>query len=229
LQHFFLMGTDSLGRDTWSRVVYGARVSLSVGISVALLALACGGLVGVAAGYFRRLDDIIMRLMDGVMAIPRHPVRDQPGGAVRRQAAHGGGGHCGARDSARGAAGALGGAHGARGAVRGGGHCAGHAHLEDPGAPHPAKRDCAADHPGDLRVRLGDILVEAILSFLGVGLPADMATWGNIMAEGRMQFNQFPHNVLFPGIFLALTVLAVNILGDGLRDTLDPKFNKRGG
>jgi peptide/nickel transport system permease protein len=73
------------------------------------------------------------------------------------------------------------------------------------------------------------ILVEAILSFLGVGLPADMATWGNIMAEGRAQFNQYPHNVLFPGIFLALTVLAVNILGDGLRDTLDPKFNKRGG
>jgi peptide/nickel transport system permease protein len=71
------------------------------------------------------------------------------------------------------------------------------------------------------------ILVEAILSFLGVGLPADMPTWGNIMAEGRSQFNQFPHNVLFPGIFLALTVLSVNVLGDGLRDTLDPKFNKR--
>jgi peptide/nickel transport system permease protein len=71
------------------------------------------------------------------------------------------------------------------------------------------------------------ILVEAILSFLGVGLPAEMPTWGNIMAEGRSQFNQFPHNVLFPGIFLALTVLSVNVLGDGLRDTLDPKFNKR--
>ena len=70
-------------------------------------------------------------------------------------------------------------------------------------------------------------LVESILSFLGVGLPAEMPTWGNIMAEGRSQFNQFPHNVLFPGIFLALTVLSVNVLGDGLRDTLDPKFNKR--
>ena len=73
------------------------------------------------------------------------------------------------------------------------------------------------------------ILVEAILSFLGVGLPPEIPTWGNIMADGRMQFNQFPHTVLFPGFFLALTVLAVNILGDGLRDTLDPKFNKRGG
>jgi peptide/nickel transport system permease protein len=71
------------------------------------------------------------------------------------------------------------------------------------------------------------ILIEAILSFLGVGLPPDIPTWGNIMAEGRVQFIEFPHNVFFPGIFLAVTVLAVNILGDGLRDTLDPKMAKR--
>ena len=72
------------------------------------------------------------------------------------------------------------------------------------------------------------ILTEAILSFLGVGLPPDIPTWGNVMAEGRAQFNEYPHNIFFPGIFLALTVLAVNILGDGLRDTLDPKMAKRG-
>ena len=71
------------------------------------------------------------------------------------------------------------------------------------------------------------ILVEAILSFLGVGLPPDIPTWGNVMAEGRQQFNDYPHNIFFPGVFLALTVLAVNILGDGLRDTLDPKMAKR--
>jgi len=71
------------------------------------------------------------------------------------------------------------------------------------------------------------ILVEAILSFLGVGLPPDIPTWGNIMAEGRSQFIQYPHNIFFPGLFLALTVLAVNIFGDGLRDTLDPKMAKR--
>jgi peptide/nickel transport system permease protein len=71
------------------------------------------------------------------------------------------------------------------------------------------------------------ILVEAILSFLGVGLPTDIPTWGNIMAEGRVQFQDYPHNVFFPGIFLAVTVLSVNILGDGLRDTLDPKMAKR--
>ncbi len=72
------------------------------------------------------------------------------------------------------------------------------------------------------------ILTEAILSFLGVGLPPDIPTWGNVMAEGRAQFNEYLHNIFFPGIFLALTVLAVNILGDGLRDTLDPKMAKRG-
>ncbi len=71
------------------------------------------------------------------------------------------------------------------------------------------------------------ILIEAILSFLGVGLPPDIPTWGNVMAEGRSQFNEYPHNIFFPGIFLAVTVLAVNILGDGLRDTLDPKMAKR--
>jgi peptide/nickel transport system permease protein len=71
------------------------------------------------------------------------------------------------------------------------------------------------------------ILVEAILSFLGVGLPPDIPTWGNIMAEGRVQFVSYPHNVFYPGVFLAVTVLAVNILGDGLRDTLDPKMAKR--
>lgn len=71
------------------------------------------------------------------------------------------------------------------------------------------------------------ILVEAILSFLGVGMPVEAATWGNIMAEGRSQFNAYPHMVLLPGIFLVLTILSVNILGDGLRDSLDPKFSKR--
>ena len=71
------------------------------------------------------------------------------------------------------------------------------------------------------------ILIEAILSFLGVGIPPQTPTWGNIMAEGRTVFRIFPHNILYPGIFLALTVLAVNMLGDGLRDTLDPRMSKR--
>ena len=71
------------------------------------------------------------------------------------------------------------------------------------------------------------VLTEAVLSFLGLGLPADVPTWGNIMAEGRVQFSQYPSNVLFPALFLVPTVLAINLLGDGLRDVLDPKFAKR--
>jgi peptide/nickel transport system permease protein len=72
------------------------------------------------------------------------------------------------------------------------------------------------------------MLSEAILSFLGVGLPSEVPTWGNIMAEGRLQFNEYPHSVLFPGVLLAFAVLSVNMLGDGLRDTLDPHFGRRG-
>ena len=72
------------------------------------------------------------------------------------------------------------------------------------------------------------ILVEAILSFLGIGIPPETPTWGNIMAEGRALFRLFPHNILYPGIMLAVTVLAVNLLGDGLRDALDPKLERRG-
>ena len=71
------------------------------------------------------------------------------------------------------------------------------------------------------------ILIEAILSFLGVGIPPETPTWGNIMAEGRGLFRLYPHNIFFPGICLALTVLAVNVLGDGLRDKLDPKLARR--
>ena len=71
------------------------------------------------------------------------------------------------------------------------------------------------------------ILVEAALSFLGIGIPPEIPSWGNIMAEGRTLFRVFPHNIFFPGIFLALTVLAINIMGDGLRDTLDPKMSKK--
>jgi len=71
------------------------------------------------------------------------------------------------------------------------------------------------------------ILIEAILSFLGIGIPPETPTWGNIMAEGRGLFRLYPHNIFFPGICLALTVLAVNVLGDGLRDRLDPKLARR--
>ena len=73
------------------------------------------------------------------------------------------------------------------------------------------------------------MLIEAAMSFLGVGLPPQTPTWGNIMAEGRAHFNAHPTTVLLPGLFLALTVLAVNVFGDALRDAIDPKFRQRRG
>lgn len=227
-QHLFILGTDSLGRDIWSRTLYGARVSLTIGIAVAALALALGMLAGLAAGYFRRLDGIVMRLMDGVMAIPGILF------AISLVALFGG--------QLLTVIAAIAIPEIPRVArlvrsvvltIREEPYVEAAVALDTPAwkilQKHILPNAIAPLIIQGTYVCAAAILVEAILSFLGVGLPADMATWGNIMAEGRAQFNQYPHNVLLPGIFLALTVLAVNILGDGLRDTLDPKFNKRGG
>ncbi|MFT4266502.1 MAG: ABC transporter permease [Xenophilus sp.] len=225
--HWFLMGTDSLGRDIWSRTLYGARVSITVGLAVAAVALVFGLVVGLLAGYFRRLDGVVMRVMDGVMAIPGILF------AVSLVALFGG--------TLLTVVFAIAVPEIPRVArlvrsvvlsVREEPYVEAAIALDTPTwkllARHIMPNAIAPLIIQGTYVCASAILVEAILSFLGVGLPAEMATWGNIMAEGRAQFNQYPHNVLFPGIFLAATVLAVNILGDGLRDTLDPKFNERG-
>jgi peptide/nickel transport system permease protein len=220
------MGTDSLGRDVYSRVIFGARVSLIVGLSVAALSISLGLLIGLISGYFRRIDSIVMRVMDGLMAIPAILL------AI-------------ALVSLSGAS--LGTVIAAvaipeiprvvrlvRSIVL--------SIREEPyveaaisvGTP-TAKilwRHVLPNTIAPLIVQAtficgSAILVEAILSFLGVGIPPEIPTWGNIMAEGRSSFQLFPHNILYPGIFLALTVLGINMLGDGLRDTIDPRMSKK--
>ena len=226
LKHDFIMGSDSYGRDIYSRVIYGTRVSLAVGIATALLALAVGIVCGLCAGYLRWLDGILMRFMDGIMAIPAILI------AIALVALW------------RGSllmvvvAIAIPEIPRVTRLVRS---------LVLTIREEPYVEAAIALGTPTWKILFGHILpncvaplivqgtftcafaimVEAILSVLGVGLPPDIPTWGNIMAEGRTQFVSFPHNIFFPGIFLALTVLAVNMLGDGLRDTLDPKMAKR--
>jgi peptide/nickel transport system permease protein len=226
LRHTFLMGSDSLGRDIYSRVLYGTRVSLLVGLLCALAALSVGIVCGLLSGYLRWLDGILMRFMDGIMAIPAILV------AISLVAIW--------RGSLTTVVVAIAIPEIPRVtrlvrslvlSIR-----------EEPyveaaislGTPtwkilfgHILPNCVAPLIVQGTYICAFSILVEAILSFLGVGLPPEIPTWGSVMAEGRAQFNNYPHNIFFPGVFLAATVLAVNILGDGLRDTLDPKMAKK--
>jgi peptide/nickel transport system permease protein len=222
--HWF--GTDMFGRDVYSRTVYGARISLFVGIAVAVLSIAIGLTIGLISGYIRVLDAILMRVMDGLMSIPgillaialvslsgaslitvtiaiTIPEIPRVVRLVRAIVLS-------VREEPYVEAAVAAGTRLPLILIR---------HILPNTIPPlivQATYVCASA-----------MLTEAILGFIGAGTPPEIPSWGNVMAEGRTYFQLAPWIIFFPGITLALTVLAINVLGDGLRDTLDPRIAKK--
>ena len=224
----FLLGTDAYGRDLLSRVIYGARISLLIGLGCAVLAIGVGLLIGLVSGFFKLVDAVMMRIMDGLMAIPAIllaiavvslsgasigtvmvaitiPEIPRVARLVRSVVLS-------AREEPY-----------VEAAISLG------TSLPKIMFRHLMPNTIAPLIVQGTFVCASAILTEAILSFLGAGISPETPTWGNIMAEGRQYFQIKPSLIFWPGLLLSIAILSVNLIGDAARDALDPRMKKRQG
>jgi peptide/nickel transport system permease protein len=221
-----LLGTDHLGRDVYARALFGARISLIVGMCVAVLSVAAGLLIGLVAGYWPAVDLVVMRLMDGMMAIPAIllaialvslnkasvgivvvaisiPEVPRVVRLVRSVVLT-------VRERPYIEAAISGGTRAAKIVWR---------HILPSTVPPLIVQGTF--------IVASAILTEAGLSFLGAGVPPDIPTWGNMIASSRLFIARAPWTIFVPGVALAVLILAVNLVGDALRDRLDIRLMRR--
>jgi peptide/nickel transport system permease protein len=221
----FLLGTDGYGRDVLSRIIYGARISLLIGLGAAVFSVSIGLVIGLVSGFFKWVDAVMMRVMDGLMAIPSIllaiavvslsgaslmtvmialiPEIPRVARLVRSVVLS-------AREEPY-----------VEAAISVGS-----------GLPKIMWRHLMPNTVAPLIVQgtyvcASAVLTEAILSFLGAGISPETPTWGNIMAEGRAYFQIKPSLIFWPGLLLSIAILSVNLIGDAARDALDPRMKQR--